>query len=47
MIEFILLASYFKSGDFFMDIVFPSIAGAVVLFLIFNSFIGKWGYRLI
>lgn len=47
MIEFILLASYFKSGDFVMDIVVPSVAGAVVLFLIFNSFIGKWGYRLI
>jgi hypothetical protein len=47
MIEFILLASYFKTGDFLTDIVFPSVAGAVVLFLIFNSFIGKWGYRLI
>ncbi len=44
MIEFVLLAV--KTGNFGMDILFPAVAGAVVLAMIANSFLHKWGYGL-
>lgn len=46
MIELIVLASFFKSGDFFMDIVLPAIAGGVVLLMIGNSILKHFGYCL-
>ena len=42
--DLIILAP--KSGDFFMDIVFPAVAGAVIFAMIFNSVIKQWGYSL-
>ena len=42
--DLIILAP--KSGDFFMDIVFPAVAGAVIFALIFNSLLNNWGYSL-
>ena len=44
MIELLLLVV--KSGDFFMDIVFPGVAGAVVFALILNSVLKHFGYQL-
>lgn len=46
MYDLIITASFFKSGEFFMDIVFPAIAGGVVLLLILNSVLKKFGYIL-
>ncbi len=43
---FFLGGGFFQSGDFFMDIVFPSVAGAVVFALILNSLANHFGYRL-
>jgi len=42
--EFVLLAS--RTGNFFMDIVFPAVAGAIVIALILNSILNHWGYTL-
>jgi hypothetical protein len=46
MIELLLLASFFKSGDFFADIIIPGLAGAFVFALILNSILNKMGYSL-
>ena len=35
-----------KSGDFFMDIVFPGVAGAIIFALIINSILNRYGYAL-
>jgi len=42
--DLILLAP--KSGDFFMDIIFPAVAGAVIFIMLFNSLLKTWGYYL-
>jgi hypothetical protein len=44
LVSFVLLA--FKTGEFTQDIVFPAVAGAVVIVLILNSLLSKWGFRL-
>lgn len=46
MFELMLLASHFKSGDFFIDVLAPSLAGVIVLILILNSVLGHFGYKL-
>lgn len=43
MISVFLLA---KTGNFFMDIIFPGLAGGIVLLLILNSVLDHWGYSL-
>jgi len=43
MIGFLLAV---KTGDFFMDIMFPAVAGAVIFALMFNSLLKNWGYCL-
>lgn len=44
--DIVVLASHFKSGDFFMDVIAPAIAGVVVLLLIGNSLLKHFGYQL-
>lgn len=46
LLDVLVLASHFKSGDFFMDVIAPAIAGVVVLLLIGNSLLGRFGYKL-
>jgi len=46
MIELIMLASHFKSGNFIWDVVAPAVAGGVVFILIGNSIAKKFGYYL-
>jgi hypothetical protein len=46
MLDIVFLASHFKSGDFFMDVIAPAIAGVVVLLLIGNSLLKHFGYQL-
>lgn len=46
MFKILILASHFKSGDFFIDVIAPAIAGVVVLLLIGNSILNKFGYTL-
>jgi hypothetical protein len=43
VIDFVLLA---VREDFFMGVVLPAVVGAVVLAMIGNSLLGKWGYSL-
>jgi len=35
-----------RTGDFFMDIIFPAVAGGAVLLMIGASILKKWGYSL-
>jgi hypothetical protein len=34
-----------RTGDFFMDIVFPAAAGGLVLLFIIASILKKWGFE--
>lgn len=46
VLNLVLLAVHFKSGDFLMDVVVPGVAAVAVLLMIGNSLLNHWGYRL-
>lgn len=46
MLDVLVLASHFKSGNFVWDVIAPAIAGGIVFILIGNSILKKFGYYL-
>lgn len=44
LFEFVLLSV--RTGDFFMDILVPGVAGGVVLLLIGASLLKHWGFEI-
>lgn len=44
--DLFLIAVNFKTGDFFQDMIIPTVAVVIVLLLILNSLLNKWGFTL-
>lgn len=44
ILEIIILAT--KRTDFFQDMILPAAVGGIVILLLLNSVLKKWGYSL-